>query len=263
LWFGTHRTFRTGILTLILAFAAVISALGVGTAKADELPLFEGVTTLIAPYSPNPTVQVDGTMSSGEYDSSVTWTTPDTGISISMIHDNYSLYVAVEGPAWGSVAVGISSDGATTMGFVLVANTGNGYQATERISDSVAESMTLSPSANPKAIKDFEVAVTADHVVAELKLSLDSALWTLGPGVVYPTVVATNLTSTNGFPTTLSGDSLHFMGTYLLRQEDNTYNVNQLLNGDISPVPSVVAVVILSAGVLAILFEFVVRRRPQ
>ncbi len=245
-----------------MAFAAVASALGMGAARGDELPLFSGVTTLIAPYSPNPTVHVDGTISSGEYDPSVTWTTPDTGISISMIHDNYSLYVAIEGPTWGSVAIGISSDGATTMGFVLVADVNGEYEAAERTSASVAESMTLSPGANPKAIKDFEVTATSSHVVAELRLSLDSGLWTLGPGVVYPTVVATNLTSTGAFPATLSGSSLHFMGTYLLRQEDNTYNVNQLLNGNISPVPSIVAVVLLSAGVLAILYEFVIRRRP-
>jgi hypothetical protein len=239
--------------------------LDVRVVRGEELELFSGVTTLLAPYSADTGVRVDGAISQGEYDSSVTWTTPDTGISFTLIHDNGSLYAAIDGPAWSWVALGISSDGAATMGFVLIAKTGSGYDVQERMTANVSESIVLSSvsNGNPKAVKEFEVTSSGNHTVAELRLSLDSSLWTLAPGVVYPTVVATNLTASQGFPTALSGDQVHFMGSYLLRQEDSVKNVMDLLNGTMSPVPSLVAVALLGLGVVAILVEFVVRRRKE
>lgn len=223
--------------------------------------LFSGVRTLIAPYSAHPAVTVDGRISAGEYDSNVTWTTPDTGITISLLHDNGSLYAGIEGPAWSWVAFGVSSDDAATMGFVLIAKVGSGYQVQERLVTNVSEEMTLLSVSGQPAVEEFEATAIANHAVAELRLSLESHFWTLQPGVVYPTVVASNLTAPSGFPTELSGSHVHFMGTYLLRQEDGVKNVNDLLNGKTSPVPSTVALLLLVSGIGAIVAEFVVRRR--
>ena len=237
--------------------------LGSGLARGSLEDLFPGVTTLIAPYSPSLPINVNGEISNGEYNPDVTWTTPDTGISISLAHDNESLFVGISGPTWSWIALGISSDEGATMGFVLVVRDDGGYEALLRSVMPVAEAMVFGPvhGDHGNTVEEFESSSSGGRSVAELQLSLDNPLWSLQPGIVYPTVLATNLTASLGVPVGLSGDNVHFMGSYLLRQDDNVQNVNSLLNGKISPVPGLVAVVLLAAGVLLILMEFVLRRR--
>lgn len=249
---------------ILFAVLTVSPILGVPGAKGSLEDLFSGVTTLLAPYSSNSVVDVDGRISPGEYDSNVTYATSDTGISISLFHNNDSLFVGIQGPSWSWVALGISSDNGSTMGFVVAARAGSGsaYLVQERLVTTVSEEMTFSfPGAGPGAVEDFEATLSGNDSVAELQLSLDSSFWALGPGVVYPTVVASNLTAPFGFPAGVSGGEAHFVGSYLLRPDDNVKNVNDLLNGKISPVPSLVAAAILAAGIVAIFTEFVVRRR--
>ena len=252
-------------MTVIL-FAALMSSPGIGAVRGDLEEFFSGVTTLIAPYSPHPSVNVDGTISAGEYDTSVTYTTSDTQISVLLFHDNESLFVGIEGPSWRWVTLGMSSDNGTTMGFVVVARAGagNAYAVQERLVTSISDEMTLvSPSAGPGAVEEFEAMLSGSNSSAELQLSLEASFWSLGPGVVYPTVVATNLTAPFGFPSEVGGSDVHFLGGYLLRPDDNVKNVNDLFNGKIDPLPTLVAVAIIALGVIVIFAEFVVRRRAQ
>lgn len=252
---------------MIVSFLVLtaFSSLGTRVAMGSPEDLFSGVTTLLAPYSAHLTAHADGVIAQSEYNPNTLWTTPDTGISISLIHDNNSLFVGVDGPAWGWIALGISSDLASSMGFVAIAKNGIGYDVQEYFVSNVSEEMVFSPVPNPleKAVEGYGFTLIGDHVVAELQLSLDSSSWALQAGVVYPTVVASNMTASSGFPAGLSGSEVHFMGSYLLRQEDSVQNVKTLLNGEISPIPGLVAVAVLGAGVLVILIEFVGRRRKE
>ncbi len=256
-------------VTRIVAFVAVsvlamASGLGATSARASTEDLFSNVTTVIAPYSAHPAVNVDGKISPGEYDPNVTFTESDTAVSVSIVHDNESLFIGIQGPVWRWVALGVSSDGASTMGFVIVTRTASGFSAQERLVTTVAEDMTFgSASPGRPAIEKFDAEATVDHSVAELQLNLDSSMWSLESGVVYPTVIASNLTAPEGVPSGISGSEVHFMGSYLLRVNDSVKDMNDLLNGKISPVPGVVALVIIAVGVVAILTEFVIRRRKE
>lgn len=259
----SHPAEKIIIVVLSVLVLAAFPLLGSGAARGDLEELFPGVTTLIAPYSTSSAVNVDGVISSGEYNPEVTWTTPDTGISISLAHDNESLFVGISGPTWSWMALGISSDQGATMDFVFIVRDGNGYDTELRSAMPVAEQMALSPviGSHGGVVDEIQSSMTGGQSVAEIQLSLDNSLWTLQPGIVYPTVLATNLTAISIVPAALSVDNSLFMGSYLLRQDDNVHNVNTLLNGDISPVPALVAVVVLVAGILLIVMEFVLRRR--
>jgi hypothetical protein len=251
---------------MLLAVFVVSPFLAVPGAKGSFEDLFSGVTTLIAPYSTDPPVDVDGRISPGEYDSNVTYTTSVTGISVHLLHDNESLFVGIQGPSWRWVALGISSDEGSTMGFVVVARAGSGsaYMVQERLVTNISEEMTFSsPGAGRAAVEEFESTLSGNDSVAELQLSLESSLWSLGTGVIYPTVVASNMTAPFTFPAGVSSADANFAGSYLLRPDDNVKNVNEMLNGEISPVPSVIAAAILAVGVVAIFTEFVVRRRKE
>ncbi len=255
------RGISPGAVAVLSIFALALAGLsGQGQVPED---LFSGVTTLIATYSPHPRVNVDGVISPGEYDSNVTYRTPDSGISLSLLHDNESLFIGITGPAWSWAAVGFSSDNASTMGFVLIFRSDGGYAAQERLVTTVSEDMVFSvPAPESAAVQDFEeMSGPGNDVTAEVELSLRSSIWSLGTGIIYPAVVATNLTLSTGPPSSLSGDSVHFVGAYLLRPDDSVKDVNDLLNGKISPVPSIVVAVVLSVGIVAIFSEFVIRRR--
>jgi len=258
-----HSACWKWLLVVPMILMALSPALCATVSAQSEEDLFSGVTTLVAPYSKNSPVSVDGVITGGEFDSNVTWTTPDTDISISLLHDNDSLYVGISGASWSWVAFGISSDSATTMGFVLIANIGTVFEVEEGLVTNVSDNMVFQPVTGQGAVREFEYSSSGGNTTAELQLALVTSVWSLEPGVVYPTVVATNRTAPTGIPTGVSGDQVHFMGSYLLRQGDSVKNVNELLNGNINPIPSLIAVGILSIGIVAIFIEFVVRRQKQ
>ncbi len=260
----SRGVYRVCLAVILFAVLMISPSLGVPGAKGSLEDLFSGVTTLISPYSSNSLVDVDGRITPGEYDSNVTYTTSDTGISISLLHNNDSLFVGIQGRSWSWVALGISSDNGSTMGFVLVtrAVSGVAYSVQERLVTAVSEEMTFSsPGAGPGAVEKFVATLSGADSVAELQLTLESSFWSLRPGVVYPTVVASNLTAPFSIPVGVSGGDAHFVGSYLLRPDDTVKNVNDLLNGKISPVPSLVAAAILAVGTVVIFAEYVVRRR--
>lgn len=242
-----------------------IPGLNKNASGASEEELFSGVTTIIAPYQEHSDVRIDGTISQDEYDSNLTFTASDTGVSISILHDNDSLFVGIEGPAWSWVALGVSSDGAATMGFVIVAREQYGFSVHEAMATSVSEDITFSgPPSGVPTVENFEARILGeDHAGAEIQLALKSSLWSLEPGVVYPTVFGSNLTAPAAVPGGISADEAHFVGSYFLRPVDNARNVNEMLNGKTSPTPSVVALAVLALGVVAIFTEFVVRRRKE
>jgi len=239
-----------------------------GAMAQEPLPGFEEVHTIIAPYAQNPGIHVDGTIAQGEYDSYGVWEIPDSTLSVMIEHDNDSLFVGINGPAWGWFALGISSDFDSGMGFILVGAVNGTYVAEERFVATVSveaglgDVLTFSTGhPNPeKTIKDFAWKQHGADIAAELRLSLDSSLWTLTSGVVYPTVVASNTTAGTSLPSNASGDEVHYLGGYLLRHQDNPSLIVSQFNDTPSAVPAIVAMVLIIGGVLLILVEFVFRR---
>lgn len=247
---------------IIAAVAAMLSLVLPQTVAASEEGLFDGVTVAIAPYSGSPNIHVDGVIHAGEYDSNTSYDVPDTDLSVMLVHDNDSLFVGIEGPAWGWFALGLSSDLAAGMGFILIGSVGGTYLAVERFDSNVTENLVFSqvPLPQEKAIADFAWGRQGTNVTAEVKLALESRLWTLAPGQVYPAVIASNATISNSLPSTASGSGVHFLGSYLLRPEDSVKDVQSLFSGKISSIPGIVAIALIAAGVVWIFFEFVIRR---
>ena len=262
---------RTGVdfgasgsrIVLALAFAAMMSFLPLHNAAAsvDEGP-FDGVQVVVAPYAANPSVHEDGTITAGEYDQNDSYKTADTGISVMLTHDNSSLYVGMTGPAWGWLALGISSDMEAGMGFVVVGSVGGTYVAEERFSADVSDSIAFSSVHGPgdKAIEEFGWMQHEANVVAEMKLSMDSQIWNLTTGQVFATVIASNATVGYSLPGSASGDQIHYLGSYLLRPQDSQETVKLLFSGEVSPVPGYVALALMALGTIWILYEFVFRR---
>jgi hypothetical protein len=179
-----------------------------------------------------------------------------------LMHDNGSLFVAMSGPTWGWLALGISSDMEVGMGFVIVGAVGGSYIAEERFAADVSGTIAFSPvlPSSDKTIKDFDWMQHGSDVVAELKLSLESPLWDLSTGQVYATVIASSATVGSSFPSSASGDQIHYLGGYLLRPQDNPYVIKSLFAGDVSDVPGYVALVLIAIGTIAITYEYVFRR---
>lgn len=250
---------RVGIALALMAMMSMLPVYNV-TASVDE-SLFDGVHVMLAPYSAHPTIHQDGTIAAGEYDSNGTYAPPGTHLAVMLMHDNSSLYLAISGPTWGWFALGISSDMAVGMGFVVVGAVGGVYIAEERFVSNVSDSLvfsTVHPSSH--TIEDFAWMQHGSDVVAELKLSLETRLWNLSTGAVYATVIASNATLGYSLPSTASGDQIHYLGSYLLRADDSPHVIKSLFAGDVSSVPGFVAVALIALGTLAIVYEFVIRR---
>jgi hypothetical protein len=254
------RCRRMGFALALMAMMLLLPAYN-AAASVDE-GQFEGVQVILAPYSANPDIHQDGAIVAGEYDQNGTYTTPDTELTVRFMHDNGSLYVAISGPTWGWLALGISSDMAAGMGFVVVGQVGGIYVAEERFAADVSDTIALStvhPSSE-KTIDKFDWLQQGADVVAELKLSLESPLWSLSTGTVYATVVASNATVGYSLPSTVSGDKIHYLGSYLLRPQDNPQTIKTLFSGDVSSVPGYVALALMAIGTIAIVYEYVFRR---
>jgi len=254
------RCRKMGIALGIMAMMSLLPAYNVA-ASVDE-GLFEGVQVILAPYSAHPDIHQDGTIVAGEYDHNGTYKTPDTELTVMLMHDNGSLYVAISGPTWGWLALGISSDMAAGMGFVVVGAVGGTYIAEERFVTDVSDTLmfsTVHPSSE-KTIDKFDWMQQGADVVAELKLSLESPLWNLSTGQVYATVIASNATVGYSLPSTASGDQVHYLGSYLLRPQDNPHVIKSLFAGEVSSVPGYVALALIAIGTLAIVYEYVLRR---
>lgn len=258
-----HRICVAVSLLMMLSFLSLQ-----GTVAQEPLPGFEEVHTILAPYSADPDIHIDGTIAQGEYDSYGVWQTPDTDLSVMLMHNNDSLFVGIDGPAWGWIALGISSDFENGMGFIIVGAVNGTYIAEERFVAAVSADEGLGNNLvfstdhafTEKTIKDFAWKQQGNDVSAELRLSLDSSLWTLTSGVVYPTVIASNLTAGTSLPGSASGDLVHYLGGYLLRSEDNPSLIASQFNDTPSSVPAIVAMVLIGGGVLLIFVEFVIRR---
>ena len=254
------RSRRIGVALALMAMMSLLPVYNVA-ASVDE-GLFEGVQVILAPYSSNPDIHQDGTIVAGEYDQNGTYKTPDTEITVMLMHDNGSLYVAISGPTWGWLALGISSNMDAGMGFVVVGAVGGTYIAEERFVTDVSDTLmfsTVHPSSE-KTIDKFDWMQQGADVVAELKLSLESPLWNLSTGQVYATVIASNATVGYSLPSTASGDQVHYLGSYLLRPQDNPHVIKSLFAGEVSSVPGYVALALIAIGTLAIVYEYVLRR---
>ncbi len=230
-------------------------------ASVDE-GLFDGVQVILAPYSATPNIHQDGTITAGEYDQNGTYKTPDTQLTVMLMHDNGSLYVAISGPTWGWLALGISSDMAAGMGFVVVGKEDSTYVAEELFATDVTDTIVLSTvhGSSEKAIDKFDWAQQGADVVAELKLSLESQLWSLSTGTVYATVIASNATVGSSLPGTVSGDQIHYLGGYLMRPQDDPHVIKLLFSGEVSSIPGYVALALIALGTIAIVYVYVFRR---
>jgi len=249
-----------GVALVMTAMMSFLPAYNVA-ASVDE-GLFDGVQVVMAPYSANPAIHQDGTIVAGEYDQNGTYKTSDTQLTVMLMHDNASLYVAISGPAWGWLALGISSNMTVGMGFVVVGAVGGTYVTEERFVSEVSGTVVF-PTVQPSGEKTIEKFGWMQHgadVVAELKLSLESPLWSLSTGQVYATVIASNSTVGYSLPSIVSGGQIHYLGGYLLRSQDNPETIKTLFSGEISSVPGYVALALIAIGTVAILYEYVFRR---
>lgn len=246
----------------VIASAVLVSFLLPQSVAASEEGLFDGVTVAIAPYSAHPGINIDGVIAAGEFNLNTSYAVPGTNLSVMLMHDNDSLFVGIDSPAFGWFALGLSSDIASGMGFILIGSVGGTYLAVERFDSNVSESLDFSPVTQPqhKALVDFAWERHGANVTAELELALDSRLWSLAPGQVYPAILASNDTVGNSLPTAASGSGIHFLGGYLLRPEDSIKDVQSLFGGKVSSIPGIVAIILIAVGVIWIIFEFVIRR---
>jgi hypothetical protein len=254
------RCRRIGVAIALMAMMLLLPAYN-AAASVDE-GLFDGVQVILAPYSADSNIHQDGTIIAGEYAQNVTYKTPDTQLTVMLMHDNGSLYVAISGPTWGWLALGISSDLEAGMGFVVVGAVGGSYVSEERFATNVSDTIALSSvhGSGAKAIEKFDWMQHGADVVAELKLSLDSRLWNLTTGTVYATVIASNSTVGYSLPSTASGGQINYLGGYLLRPQDNPGTIKLLFSGVVSSVPGYVALGLMALGTIAILYEYVFRR---
>jgi hypothetical protein len=251
---------RICIAFALMAMMSLLTNYNVA-ASVDEGP-FDGVQVILAPYSAHANIHQDGTIVAGEYDQNGTYKTPDTQLTVMLVHDNGSLFVAISGPTWGWLVLGISSDMTAGMGLVVVGQVGGTYVAEERFATDVSDTIALStvhPSSD-KTIDKFNWMQQGTDVVAELKLSLESQLWNLSTGTVYATVIASNSTVGYSLPTTVSGDQIHYLGSYLLRPQDDPHVIKLLFSGEVSSVPGFVALALIALGTIAIVYVYVFRR---
>ncbi len=251
-----------GTLTLVLVTPVRIVA-----GSVDE-GFFEHSRVIMAEYvpeiSPDQNAQVTLIDHAG-YNLNDSYKTSDTGLTVLYRHDNSSLFAEIYGPSWGWVALGISTDMDVGMGFVLVSAIGGTYVASERFAASVSDSITFAsvPGEGDGAIDYFASTQQNSQTYVEIGLSLESGIWNLTTGTVFATVIASNMTLSNSFPTGASAGEIHYVGTYLLRPQDDPGLVRALFAGDVSPMPGYVALALLMIGVVAIVYEYGFRRRKR
>jgi len=266
---GSDIRVSSARVCLILGLMALISVTPVRMAAASvDEGFFEGAHVIMAPnvpeISPDENVQVALVEHAG-YDLNDSYKTSDTGLTVLYRHDNSSLFVEIYGPSWGWVALGISTEMDIGMGFVIVAAIGSTYVAQERFAADVSDSVTFAnvPGQVDDAIDYFAWTQQNSVVYAEIGLSLESAVWNMTTGTVFATVVASSMTAASSFPTSASSSQIHYLGTYLLRPQDDPGVVRALLAGDVPPMPGYVALALLTIGVVAIVYQYGIRRRKR
>jgi len=210
----------------LTAVALVFLALSlVPGAKAHEAAeeLFEDADIVLAPFDNHSSIIVDGTVAADEYSSFGQWKDPDTGFGMEIVRNASSAFVALSNPGFGWIALGFSSDLEEGVGFVALGVVNDTFVAEERWTSNVSDesSLMVPERPNAKAIEAFSISQQDGQLIAELQVSLDSGIWSLEPGVLIPTVVAYNETS-SGLPTNLTGGEVHFLRTYLLREQDDS-----------------------------------------
>ncbi len=247
------------MIAVLLVSLALVQ--GVQAHEGASSELFAMAKVILMPYASTPAVTVDGAVSPSEYNSYGVWTDGATQFAAYLTHDNDSLYVALVNPAPGWMALGVSTDLDTGMGFIVVGEVNSTYHVTMRVALNVSDELTFS-AADPSTagtVKDFNITREGSQVTAEFKLAMNSTLWSFEAGELVPTIIAFNRT-TASLPAVAVSADVHLLRSYPLRPQDEPAEMQRLFMEDISPVPGIVAVVVMSVGVGAILASFVRRK---
>ncbi len=257
---GTH-TAKLAVLVLLLLLSGLATTRGAQAHEGESNPMFEDAPILLAPYASHPTVTVDGRIGAGEYSPYGMWTDPGSGVSVDLVHDNDSLFLALSTPVPGWVAVGFSTDLDMGMGFLAVGQRNGSLTAVELVSANVSDALAFSgPSpSGTSAIQTFNITQQGNETTAEFEVAMNSTIWAFEPGEIVPTILAFS-GATVAMPTSASASEVHPLRMYALRPQDDPAAIQKLFMADISPVPGLVAVAVVSVGVTAVFLTFVRRR---
>ncbi len=253
------RNAWTVLLFLVLAFGVALPSGVRAHGEAEEL--FETATIVLVPYV-EASPALDGFVAAGEYSTYGRWLDEDTGLAADFVRDADSVFVELQAPSSGWIAIGFSSDVEEGMGFAIVGARNGTLSVEERMAANISDEMSFLPS-NPGsqgAIQGFNASAQSGRITAELRLSLESALWTLEPGTLVPTVVAFNETSLE-FPEGTAGSEVYFLRAYIFRPQDQIDEIWQLFAADISPATGLVAIAVMAVGVGGLGVAFLRRRK--
>jgi len=254
---------RTRALAAAMLLAVLAGALLAPSAQAhgEESAVFEMAPVVFLPYAKAPVLTFEGLAGSGAYPPFGMWTDSDSGVSVEFLHDNASLYVSLRNPNPGWIALGLSSDLDQGMGFVVVGMVNGTVVAEERWAANASDEAVFTAPANSTgtAVQAANSSQVSGGLSADLRLALDTSLWSLEPGALYPTLVAYNTTS-ESFPSTIAGSEAHVLRSYVFRADDSPAEIQRLFAEDISPLPGFVAIGTITAGVAAITVTFARRR---
>lgn len=260
---GTQAA-KAAALLLPLLFLGLVLPQGVQAHEGGSSPMFEDAPIVLAPYSSRPSVLVDGKVEAGEYGSYGIWTDATSGLTLDLVHDNDSLFVALTNPATGWMTLGFSTDLDTGMGFVAIGQVNNTFTAVNLVAMNVSEKLTFAPSrpSGTPAIEAFNVTQQGGEITAEFKVAMNTTLWAFEPGEIIPTILAFSGT-TAAMPSSASVSEVHPLRMYALRPGDDPAAIQKLFMADISPVPGLVGVGVMAVGVAAIVATFVRRRESK
>jgi len=252
------RRARRDLLLCAVTVVLLLVLLSLPGAQGHGEELFEDAEVVFVPYDQNPSVTIDGPGTADEYGEGGRWVDEDSGVTGLFLHDDANLYAALRNPEPGWLALGYSSDLAAGMGFIVIGLLNNTFTAVERIVDDVEE-IVFSEPPDGGAIVQSAVVQTDGQVNAELKLALKSSLWDMEPGMLVPTIVAFNKTALE-MPMETAGSETHPLRSYVFREQDDSEEIRDLFEANISPVPGLVAVATIVAGVAAIFYGFIRRK---
>lgn len=175
------------VLAVLLALAGAVAAQDKPSGKAKDKP--HGILNLA-----RVDVRIDGRVSANEYPTR--FIEPRTGIGVNWVSDGTLLYVALEnpGPGWVAVAFGGSKIRGTAM-FIGYPDDAGG-KVDEHSGFFFSNHM---PVAKPRVV-DFSASRTASGSLVEFSIPLAlSNGQTIAPGVPMPFVVALNSRKKDSF----------------------------------------------------------------
>ena len=254
--------FFTIFLMVFLAYPVLAHEVG----EEGITNLFEKAETLTVPYVAHPNITIDGKIGTDEYSSAGRFVDEDTGMEAYLLHDGENLYVGLRNPGQGWVAIGFGyniedlDEGASVVigyidsGKLMIRE----FHASEITGEmEVKPVKELGGASHIISAKGAEGGATTIEFVVPLNAS-DRYGIHLKPGKVYPLIIAFN-DSLKEFPSNLDEGELHFEKAYIVRQNDNINEIENLFamkSNPYSPYDTVIAMTIVGLSSVALLVVY-------